>query len=218
MLKTALFVCAINEKCCSVDRGWGIWTHFLSPARGIWQLKSPRPRNLPSKTKKKPRGGGQRGGGGGGGCLELSAAKIGRCKIFRYALVLLMGEHWVLRFYGVSWRALKILECLWAAPSATPYFLSTLQTSCVYPITWYAVLIWLLFKTLCFFGFWLGKKAMKSLHFLKLGLPLVFSRFEPLKSCARQSFKEVITNFQSYGQSVVFSLYGTDKKVFPTKR
>ena len=39
MLKMALLDCAINEKCCSVNRG-----------RGIWQLKSPY----------------RRGGGGGG--------------------------------------------------------------------------------------------------------------------------------------------------------
>ena len=37
MLKTALFDCAINEKCCSVDGGGGICPLF-------WQLKSPHPR------------------------------------------------------------------------------------------------------------------------------------------------------------------------------
>ena len=53
MLKMALFDCAINEKCCSVDGG-----------RGICQLKSPHPResNLPYKAKKC-----QCPGGGGGG-------------------------------------------------------------------------------------------------------------------------------------------------------
>ena len=40
MFKTALFDCAINEKCCSVDGRRGIFPLF-SPPRGIWQLKSP---------------------------------------------------------------------------------------------------------------------------------------------------------------------------------
>ena len=35
MFKTALFDCAINEKCCSVDGGWGICPLFLSPPQGI---------------------------------------------------------------------------------------------------------------------------------------------------------------------------------------
>ena len=34
MLKMALLDCAINEKCCSVDRGWGICPLFLSPSWG----------------------------------------------------------------------------------------------------------------------------------------------------------------------------------------
>ena len=38
MLKTALFNCAINVKCCSVDGGR---TLFSSPPWGIWQLNSP---------------------------------------------------------------------------------------------------------------------------------------------------------------------------------
>ena len=41
MFKTALFDCAINEKCCSVDGGRSICPLFSSPPRGIWQLKSP---------------------------------------------------------------------------------------------------------------------------------------------------------------------------------
>ena len=52
MLKMALFDCAINEKCCSVDGGRGICPLFSSPPRGIRQLKSPTPGNLPSKAKK----------------------------------------------------------------------------------------------------------------------------------------------------------------------
>ena len=35
MLKTALFDCAISEKCCSVDGELGIRLLFLSPPRGI---------------------------------------------------------------------------------------------------------------------------------------------------------------------------------------
>ena len=31
MLKMALFDSAINEKCYSVDGGWGIYSHFSSP-------------------------------------------------------------------------------------------------------------------------------------------------------------------------------------------
>ena len=67
MLKTALFDCAINEKCCSVDGGRGICPLFSSPLRGIWQLKSPQPGNLLSKAKKMLMLGGQPGGGGGEG-------------------------------------------------------------------------------------------------------------------------------------------------------
>ena len=52
MLKMALLDCAINEKCCSVDEGGGICPLFSSPPQGIWQLKSPHPREfaLPSKA------------------------------------------------------------------------------------------------------------------------------------------------------------------------
>ena len=49
MLKMTLFDCVINEKCCSVDGGRGI---FLSPPRGIWQLKSPHPRKFAIQGKK----------------------------------------------------------------------------------------------------------------------------------------------------------------------
>ena len=35
ILKTALFDCAIKEKCCSVDGGRGICPLFSSPPRGI---------------------------------------------------------------------------------------------------------------------------------------------------------------------------------------
>jgi len=60
MLKTALFDCAINEKCCSVDGGRGICPVFSSPPRGIWQLKSPHPREfaIQGKQNANARGGG----------------------------------------------------------------------------------------------------------------------------------------------------------------
>ena len=57
MLKMALFDCTINEKCCSVDGG-----------QGIWQLKSPHPREFAIQGKKKiqtPRGQPGRGVGAG---------------------------------------------------------------------------------------------------------------------------------------------------------
>ena len=68
MLKMALFDCAINEKCCSVDGGRGICPLFSSPPRGIWQLKSLHPREFAIQGKKMPMPGGQpwRGGGGMG--------------------------------------------------------------------------------------------------------------------------------------------------------
>ena len=34
MFKTALFNCAVNEKCCSVDGGRGFWPSFFVPAPG----------------------------------------------------------------------------------------------------------------------------------------------------------------------------------------
>ena len=66
MFKTALFNCAINEKCCSVDGGRGIRPHFSSPPWGIWQLKSPHPRQFAIQGKKMLMPGGQLRGGGGG--------------------------------------------------------------------------------------------------------------------------------------------------------
>ena len=56
MLKMALFDCAINEKCCSVDGG-----------RGICRLFRLHPRESTIQGEKMPMPGGQPGGGGGGG-------------------------------------------------------------------------------------------------------------------------------------------------------
>ena len=67
MLKMALLDCAINEKCCSVDRGRGICPLFSSPPRGGFDSsRVPIPGNLPSKAKKMLMHGGQPGRGGGG--------------------------------------------------------------------------------------------------------------------------------------------------------
>ena len=65
MLKTALFDCAINEKCCSVDGGRGICPLFSSPPRGIWQLKSPHPRKFAIQGKKNANARGSARGGPG---------------------------------------------------------------------------------------------------------------------------------------------------------
>ena len=53
MLKMALFDCAINEKCCSVNGGRGICPLFSSPPRGISQLKSPHSWEFAIQGKKK---------------------------------------------------------------------------------------------------------------------------------------------------------------------
>ena len=52
MLNMALFDYAINEKCYSVYGGRGICHLFSSPPRGIWQLKSPHPREFAIQGKK----------------------------------------------------------------------------------------------------------------------------------------------------------------------
>ena len=70
MFKMALFDCAINEKCCSVDGGRGICPLFSSPPRGIWQLKSPHPREFAIQGKKMLMPGGQLGGGVGAGGID----------------------------------------------------------------------------------------------------------------------------------------------------
>ena len=80
MLKTALFDCAISEKCCSVDGGMGICRLFSSPPGGFDSSRVPTPRNLPSTEKKMAMPGVQPGGGGGGalgadgidGCINIT--------------------------------------------------------------------------------------------------------------------------------------------------
>ena len=65
MLKMALFDCVISEKCCSVDGGRGICPLFSSPPRGVWQLKSPHPREFAIQGKKDANARGSAQGGAG---------------------------------------------------------------------------------------------------------------------------------------------------------
>ena len=78
MLKTALFDCAIIEKCCSVDGGRGVCPLFSSLPREIWQLKSPHPREFAIQGKKNANAWesarGSAGGEGGRAQLELTDA------------------------------------------------------------------------------------------------------------------------------------------------
>ena len=53
MLKTALFDCAINEKCCSVDGGRAFALFFRPYPWGFDSSRVPTPGYLPSKVKKK---------------------------------------------------------------------------------------------------------------------------------------------------------------------
>ena len=67
----ALLDCAINGKCCSVDGGRDICPLFSSPPLGIWQIKSPHPREFAIQGKKKKhanaRESARKGRGGRGG-------------------------------------------------------------------------------------------------------------------------------------------------------
>ena len=53
MLKMALFNPANNEKYCTADRLLSICHLFSFPPRGIWQLKSPHPREFAIQGRKK---------------------------------------------------------------------------------------------------------------------------------------------------------------------
>ena len=74
MLKMALLDCVVNEKCCSVDRRWGIFPLFSSSLQKIWQLKSPHPQGFAIQGKKiaNVRGSAQ---GGAGRRWELTDAQ-----------------------------------------------------------------------------------------------------------------------------------------------
>ena len=65
MLSTALFDCAINEECCSVDGGPAFALFYRAHPGGFDSSRVPTPGNLPSKAKKMLMPG---GGGGGAGC------------------------------------------------------------------------------------------------------------------------------------------------------
>ena len=83
MLKMALFDCAINEKCYSVDGGRGICPLFSSPPGGTWQLKSPHRREFAIQGKKNAnvrgsaRGGGGLGAGGIDWCITICTLALG---------------------------------------------------------------------------------------------------------------------------------------------
>ena len=68
MFKTALFDCAIEEKCCGGNGGRGICPLFSSPPWGIWQLMSPHIREFTIQGKKNANA---RGGARGGGWAQL---------------------------------------------------------------------------------------------------------------------------------------------------
>ena len=66
MFKTAVFDCAIHEKCCSVDGGRDICPLFSSPhPAGFDSSRVPTPGNCHPRQKKMLMLGGQPGGGGG---------------------------------------------------------------------------------------------------------------------------------------------------------
>ena len=83
MLKMTLLDSAVNEKCCSAVGGRGICPVFSSPPRGIWQLKSPHPREFAIQGKKNANAWGVSLGGGVGArhswnwlILEYTNSKI----------------------------------------------------------------------------------------------------------------------------------------------
>ena len=62
------------KKCCSVDGGRGICPLFSFPPRGIWQLKSPYPREFAIQDKKTADARGSAGWGRGWVQRELTDA------------------------------------------------------------------------------------------------------------------------------------------------
>ena len=65
----------ISEKRCSVYGGRGICPLFSSPPRGIWQLKSPHPREFAIQGKKILMPGGQPGGALGTAGIDWSITR-----------------------------------------------------------------------------------------------------------------------------------------------
>ena len=88
MFKMALFDCAINEKCYSVDGGRAICPLISSPPGGIWQLKSPHPLEFVIQGKKMlmPRGQPGRGGGVGAAGIDWCITFWKRKKTFDFIL------------------------------------------------------------------------------------------------------------------------------------
>ena len=79
MLKTALFDCAISEKCCSVDGGMGICRLFSSRPGDLTAQESPPPGICHPRKKKcqcpgfSPGGvGGALGADGIDGCINIT--------------------------------------------------------------------------------------------------------------------------------------------------
>ena len=71
MLKTALFDCAINEKCCSVNGGWGISSLFVPTPGDLTAQESPPPEIChPREKNANARGSARVRGGGEGGLGE----------------------------------------------------------------------------------------------------------------------------------------------------
>ena len=79
MLRMALLDCAINGKRCSVDGGRDICPLFSSPPLGIWQIKSPHPREFAIQGKNKNMLMPESQPGRGGGALAMGAAGIDWC-------------------------------------------------------------------------------------------------------------------------------------------
>ena len=97
MFKTALFDYAINEKCCSVDRGRGICPSFLPHPGGFDSSRVPTPRNLSSKAKKKnanARGLAREGGLGAAG-IDWQLGQVSNL-----SLVFCLAGHFRCTFYS----------------------------------------------------------------------------------------------------------------------
>ena len=112
--KTALFDYAINEKCCSIYGGRGICPLFSSPPRGIWQLKSPHPREFAIQGKKSANARGSARGGAGGSWNWLMH-KCNSCKESRYSRTLNRGPEGVR--INESWLFITNILCQSIGPS-----------------------------------------------------------------------------------------------------
>ena len=77
MLKMALFKCAINEKCCSVDKGWAFALFFHPHPTRFDSSRVSTTENLPSKANKMPMPRDQPGSGGLGGGGRVGAGCAG---------------------------------------------------------------------------------------------------------------------------------------------